>query len=105
MALKVYTREKDNDDEFENYENISKTNHSHPGYRHLRNALDQIVLPRPGGDHRCLVMKPMWDSWRDLLRYNPSRRFSEELLKAGIKQLFIALDCLHTECKLVHTGM
>jgi hypothetical protein len=39
-----------------------------------------------------------------LLRYNPSRRFSEDLLKAGIKMVLLALDYLHTECKLVHTG-
>jgi hypothetical protein len=39
-----------------------------------------------------------------LLRYNPSRRFSEDLLKAGIQMVLLAPDYLHTECKSVHTG-
>lgn len=46
----------------------------------------------------------MWDSFRDLLRRNPTHRFTPELLKAGLVQIFLALDYLHTECKLVHTG-
>lgn len=46
----------------------------------------------------------MWDSWRDLLLRNPTHRFTVELLKPGLKYLFLALDYLHSECKLVHTG-
>jgi hypothetical protein len=46
----------------------------------------------------------MWDSWKDLLRRNPSRRFSDALLKGGLQHLLRALDYLHTECKLVRTG-
>ena len=46
----------------------------------------------------------MWDSWKDLLLRNPARRFSDALLKAGLCQLLLALDYLHTECHLVHTG-
>ncbi|KAK4154729.1 kinase-like domain-containing protein [Chaetomidium leptoderma] len=105
VVLKVYTQSQESDDEFQIYDHLNKVNTSNPGYRHLRTALDQLVLPRPSGDHRCLVLKPMWDSWRDLLRHDPSRRFTEVLLKAGIKQLLLALDCLHTECKLVHTDI
>lgn len=46
----------------------------------------------------------MWDSWRDLLLRNPTGRFSDALLKGGLQHLLRALDYLHTECKLVHTG-
>lgn len=105
MALKVYTREHGNGDEFQNYQRLSSADPRHPGYRYLRRALDQLILPRPGGDHHCLVLKPMGDSWRDFVRYNPSRRFTEDLLKPAIRMLLLALDCLHTECKLVHIGM
>jgi hypothetical protein len=105
VALKVYTREQANGDEFRNYQRLSRASSWHPGYPYLRRALEQVVLPRSGGDHHCLVLKPAWDSWKDVLRYNPSRRFTEDLLKPGIKILLLALDCLHTECKLVHTGL
>lgn len=72
-----------------------------------------FVLPSPyaaaGGsaaaEHHCLVQEPMWDSWKDLLRRNPTERFTEELLKAGLRQLLLALDFLHTECNLVHTDI
>lgn len=106
MALKVFIRGIQQH-EFELYSLIGKANPSHPGHRHVRTALDMFELQGTEGNHhhQCLVLKPMWDSWRDMLRRNPARRFSEMLLKAGLAQLFLALDYLHTECRLVHTGM
>lgn len=71
------------------------------------------MLPSPyaavgesfAAEHHCLVQEPMWDSWKDLLRRNPAGRFTENLLKAGLQQVLLALDFLHTECKLVHTDI
>lgn len=100
----MYTRDETNQDEFEVYKLLNKGSSRHPGYPHVRTALDVFTVPRSGGDHHWLVQKPMWDSFRDLLYRNSSHRFSEELLKAGLVQVFLALDYLHTECKLVHTG-
>lgn len=70
----------------------------------MRTALDLFTIDMRGGHHYCLVQRPMWDSWRDLLLRNPTRRFSEALLKGGLKRLLSTLDYLHTECKLVHIG-
>jgi serine/threonine protein kinase len=47
----------------------------------------------------------MWDSWKYLLLRNPSGRFSDVLLKGGLRHLLLALDYLHNECKLVHTDI
>ncbi|OTA94876.1 hypothetical protein M434DRAFT_394248 [Hypoxylon sp. CO27-5] len=105
VALKIYARGARYKHEFEMYKRLSEGNHAHPGNRHVAAALDTFVLPRSGGDHHCLVQKPMWDSWRDLLLRNPTNRFTDDLLKAGLKQLFLALDFLHTECKIVHTDI
>lgn len=105
VTLKVYTRDEDNKEEFEIYKQLSKGDSSHPGYAHVRTALDIFTIHRSGGDHQCLVQKPMWESFSDLLYRNPAHRFTEELLRAGLIQVFLALDYLHTECKLVHTGM
>ncbi|KAI1433369.1 kinase domain protein [Xylaria sp. CBS 124048] len=44
-----------------------------------------------GGDHYCLVQQPI-------------ERFTDELLKVRLKHLYVALDYLHYERKLVHTG-
>lgn len=46
----------------------------------------------------------MWDSFRDLRYRLPDGIFTEELLKNSLKQLFLAIDYIHTECKFVHTG-
>lgn len=70
----------------------------------MRTAVNTFTINSPGGDHQCLVQRPMWDSWKDLLQRNASGRFSEALLKGGLQHLLHALDYLHTECKLVHTG-
>jgi serine/threonine-protein kinase SRPK3 len=105
VALKIYTREGVDQEEFDIYQQLGKVSLSHPGYPYIRTALNTFTIPRPGGDHYCLVQKPMWDSFRDLLDWNPTHRFTEPLLKAGLSMLFLALDYLHTECKLVHTGV
>lgn len=104
MALKVYTRNDSNREEFRIYQCLSQGNASHLGYAHVRTALDSFTIHRPGGGHHCLDQKPMWEGFRDLLYRNPEHRFTEELLKIGLMQVFLALDYLHTECKLVHTG-
>lgn len=46
----------------------------------------------------------MWEIFRDLLYHYPNHQFTEDLLKVSLMQVFVALNYLHTECKLVHTG-
>lgn len=104
MTLKAYTRDEGNQEEFRTYQHLSQGSPSHPGYAYVRTALDSLMLHRPGGGHHCLVQIPMWESFRDLLYRNAAHRFTEDLLKTGLMQVFLALDYLHTECKLVHTG-
>ncbi|KAF9480296.1 CMGC protein kinase [Pholiota conissans] len=104
VALKVYMRG-EGEEELEVYAHLSKANPSHRGYRHVRTILDTVKLQRNGEDYNCLAMKPMWDSWKDMLRRNPTHRFTDLLLKSGLAQLFLALDYLHTECHLVHTDI
>jgi hypothetical protein len=102
-ALKVYISGV-GEEEFTITQALSNGNLSHPGRAHVRNALGVFTISRAGGEHKCLVQKPMCDSFKDLLRRNPKHRFTEELFKAGLIQIFLALDYLHSDCKLVHTG-
>lgn len=107
FALKVFKRNYDDSckKEFDTYQSIAKANPFLPGHRHVRTATSIFAIERNGQQHQCLVQQPMWDSWRDLLYRNPSGRFSAELLKGGLKHLLLALDYLHKEFKLVHTGI
>ncbi|KAL2851521.1 kinase-like protein [Aspergillus pseudoustus] len=99
VTLKVYTRDEDNQEEFQIYKQLSKGSSSHPCHAHVRSRLETFTIFRRGGDHHCLVQKPMWESFSDLQYRNPAQRFT------GLMQVFLALDYLHTECKLVHTDI
>lgn len=74
------------------------------GQRYVRTILDAFKTSGPDSEHHCLVHKPMWDSLNELLARNVHRRFTEELLREALRRLFAALDYLHTECHVIHTG-
>ncbi|CAH0044612.1 unnamed protein product [Clonostachys solani] len=97
VALKVHILGYTGKEEFEVCKKILQGDSAHPGYHHLRTAREMIVLPHSNGDHHCLVQDPMWDSWRDILRRNPTRRFNLPMLKGGLQQILRALDYLHNE--------
>ncbi|KAJ5109140.1 protein kinase domain protein [Penicillium angulare] len=105
VTLKIYTRDEDNLEEFHIYKQLSQGSSWHPGHPYIRKALDVFTIPSSRGNHPCLVQNPMWESFRDLLYRNSTHRFTEDLLKSGLSQIFLALDYLHTECKLVHTDI
>ena len=72
-TIKVYARKGVDQEEFNAYQALSKGNRSHPGYPYVRGTLEMFTIPRPGGDHKCLVQMPMWDSFKDLLSRNSTR--------------------------------
>lgn len=104
VVLKVYTRDTDHSREYEACRRIGAMETDHPGSRLVRSALDLFAIPREDGDHLCLVQQPMWDSFSDMLQRGSERRFTEDLLKTALQTVLLALDFLHTECNLVHTG-
>ncbi|KAJ5978574.1 hypothetical protein N7501_001916 [Penicillium viridicatum] len=105
VTLKVYKRGGTGQREVQTYKALSQGDRLHPGYAHMRTALDIFTIPHQGNRHHCLVQKPMWGSFGHLMYRKPSNRLSEDLLKSGLKDIFLALDYLHTECQLVHTDI
>ncbi|KAM5359202.1 hypothetical protein ACJZ2D_014664 [Fusarium nematophilum] len=106
VTLKIFTRESSNDAEYATHQHmIDRAKPSHEGFPFVRTALEALTVKHSGSEHFCLVQKPMWDSFRDLLYRNPMHRFTADLLRVGLSQVFLALDYLHTECKLVHTDI
>ena len=59
VALKSYSRPGFTQYEFEPYQTLSNSDQSHLGLRYVRTATDIVAVPREGGDHECLVQKPM----------------------------------------------
>lgn len=87
------------------YKRISTASTKHPGHRSVRELLDSFEVTGPDGCHRCLVHPPLWESVLTFLHRNPVRRLPAPVLAVVLRRLFLVLDYLHTECKIIHTGI
>ncbi|RAL03725.1 putative protein kinase [Aspergillus ibericus CBS 121593] len=91
------------DRELRVYEHLAKLDSLHPGQSLIRELYDSFDLQGPGGTHRCLVLQPMNMTLLEMMRMNP-RPFNLPLLKMTVKRLLLALDFLHAEAEVIHTG-
>ena len=109
VALKVFITSaamgKQLDDELNMYKRLEKGSKKHPGRDAVRSLHDTFDIDGPHGQHRCLVHPPLWESVLTFLQRNPVRRLPTPVLAFVLKRLFLALDYLHTECKVIHTGL
>ncbi len=104
VAVKIFTNDGQDTDEIAIYKHISQGNKSRFGYRYVRTALDSFELMNRCGKHPCLVHEPLWDSIRTLLERSGRDRLTEDLLRVNLQRLLLALEYLHTDRKLIHTG-
>lgn len=104
FALKIFTNDRQNREEINVYKHLMNVQSEHPGRKSIRNALADFTLHGPNGEHQCLVFEPMLENAQELLRRNPSHRFTEDLLKVFLQYILSALDYLHTDARLIHTG-
>lgn len=91
------------DRELKIYEHLTKVNSSHPGQSLIRELYDSFDIQGPIGKHRCLVLQPMHMTLLEMMKLN-TRPFNLPLLKMTVKRLLLALDFLHTEAEIIHTG-
>ncbi|KAK1141271.1 hypothetical protein N8T08_009174 [Aspergillus melleus] len=92
-------------DELNIYKRIQGASQSHRGRRYVRSLLDTFDVNGPEYKHRCLVHPPLWESVLDFLHRNPVRRLPPPIVAVTLHRLFLALDYLHTECKVIHTDI
>ena len=93
------------DNELNIYRHIEQSPASHPGRNVIRTLLDTFYIDGPQDKHRCLVHLPLWESVLAFLRRNPVERLPSAILAVVLHRLFLALDFLHTECQIAHTGL
>ncbi|OAA43706.1 serine threonine protein kinase, CMGC group [Metarhizium rileyi] len=93
------------DDELNIYKRIGAGPKSHPGSSAVRTLIDSFDVAGPNGSHRCLVHPPLFESVITFLWRNPVRRLPVPILAVVLRELFYALDFLHTECKIIHTDI
>ena len=86
------------------YEHLAKIKSAHPGQSLIRELYDAFELDGPEGKHQCLVQQPMHMTVLEMMRLNPEP-FNLPLLKMTLRRILSALDFLHTEVNIIHTGM
>lgn len=86
------------------YEHLDKTRSSHRGQAFIREVWNTFEISGPHGHHQCLVQPPMHMSVLDMMELNPEP-LTAPLLRIVLKHLLTALDFLHTEAEVIHTGM
>lgn len=105
MALKISNRNYEvPQEEYDTEQIIAKTDPSHRGHCLLRTASDYFVLDGPNGKHSCLAYEPLREPlWLYQTRF-VSGKIPLVLVKLYTTMFLTALDYLHTDCKIVHTG-
>lgn len=82
--------------------NVPRT--SHDGAKFVRTALDNFQVGTAGGLYQCLVHQPLGISLYDLRNQFAAKVLPEKLLKLTLLHVLLALDYLHTEAGIIHTG-
>lgn len=76
---------------------------SHSGQSLIRELYDSFDIRGSVGKHSCSVLRPMHMTLLEMRGLN-SRPFDLPLLKMIVWRLLLALDFLHTEAGVIHTG-
>jgi hypothetical protein len=66
--------------------------------------LDSFEITGPHGRHHCLVHELLGMSLYDLEMRARNRAFNKDVLRTSTAQLLAALDFLHTQACIIHTG-
>jgi serine/threonine-protein kinase SRPK3 len=91
--------------EINNIKLITSTNPQHPGHKHCLTLRSAFLATSKHGPHICAVTDVLGSDLRQLQSIQPGGVFSVPVVKRIVKQTLLALDYLHSECKLVHTDV
>ncbi|EME38582.1 hypothetical protein DOTSEDRAFT_181838 [Dothistroma septosporum NZE10] len=93
------------DRELAAYHHLDSLTTQHLGALVIRQLLDSFTIKASDTEYRCMVHEPLGMSVETLQHLMPNQRLSEDALKSVLKYLLLALDCLHSEGKMVHTDL
>ncbi|EFN54568.1 hypothetical protein CHLNCDRAFT_58196 [Chlorella variabilis] len=66
--------------------------------------VDQFEHSGPHGRHVCMVFEVLGDNLLTLIRLYDHRGISLPVVRHLARQVLVALDYLHTQCHIIHTG-
>lgn len=106
VTLKLYVASPRANREILVYEHIRTVKARHAGQSNVRSLLDHFEIKSKYDErsHQCLIHPPLGMSLWQLIGLFPGRTSTEQLLKATLLNLFMALDYLHSEANFIHTG-
>lgn len=77
----------------------------HPGKDKIRMAEEMFEINGPSGQpHQCLVHEPLVTSILHFQSALPDKSLPEDMLKPLLREIFTALDFMHSEADAIHTG-
>jgi serine/threonine-protein kinase SRPK3 len=109
-ALKIYAHDLVAEDEIDNESAIYKHlntmgNPNHLGKTYIRTIQDSFsITSRAGNHHQCLVHEVLSNDILSLWYTRLDCKLPEVMLKQILIHLLLALDFLHSECHIIHTG-
>ncbi|RAL08329.1 putative protein kinase [Aspergillus homomorphus CBS 101889] len=103
LKVRVTGRTRNHERELRIYKQMNVKQSKHPGRIFVRKLLDHFDIQGPHGRHVCLVHESLGMSANVLLKMTPGQVMTLDDMKAGIRQLLIALDFLHSEYHIIHT--
>lgn len=86
------------------YEHLQALGSQHVGCGHVRKLHEAFDPSGPDGKHYCLVHTPLAMIIDALQGTFPDTQYPPIILKALLNCLFKALDFLHSEAGVIHTG-
>lgn len=104
VAIKIPAFDTDVSRETKYAKLINHADPSHEGLSFLRVPIDEFQLKTAAGTHFCLVYEPMRETLFRLQHRLKRQRLALPLFKFFMYCLLQALDYLHTECRVIHTG-
>lgn len=103
-ALNQPSRRVSAENELEIMRYVSLVNPQHKGWHFVRKLSDSFTLESASGTHTCLVLEALREPlWLYSKRY-VGGVIPPEILKILVQMMLHALDYLHSECRVIHTG-
>jgi serine/threonine-protein kinase SRPK3 len=86
------------------YQHLQTFTTANTGALFVRKLHNSLKIQGLEGEHLCLVHEPLGVSLETFRNIMPAKQLPEALLKAVLEHLLQALDCLHSDAKMIHTG-
>ncbi|CAG8381880.1 unnamed protein product [Penicillium salamii] len=108
VAAKLYAHLESAEAELEAFDRIESITSPHRGQEFVRQRITTMNISREEGDwYETILQAVVCNNLSDeflALKYGPER-MPIQVIKSVVYQVLLALDFLHTQCRLVHTGI